>query len=974
MDVFLSYSRSSTKAEAASLRDALARDGVTVFFDEHEIPPGSRFPDDLADALLRARLVVVFADPAYFRRPWCVYEYRVALAPYRVALKARSTELQAAVGHLAIALPERDVDAIKGHLPPPLAAASWPSASQTEALAQLIQERLAILPSTLGERLEGLDDEAVRSLRRGANMPAVARPGSPPSYLNAMPPSLHERFVGRGEVLWRVFDALETKRADGGGRACVIEGGAGMGKTQLAAEYVARYGPAGYPGGLVWINAGTDDAGLTAQLDEVPKVIMDSTGSPPVLWVVDNVPEPSRDRPPRRLSTWCPIARQVSLLCTSRAGIQDADETIPLAELPLDVAVEMLTQPPVKAEWLERAEWERIALWIGCWPEGLRTLHTSLGDGYSSAKTFLAKASGDEPAAALDEEVEALRGEVPEGYLRGATEAYHDSYENLSARPEARFAAHCIARLPGEAFSENLLAALTDQRNIGVLARRSWITPVESAATDPQWVMHRVRASYLRGVSRDANKELAALNEWLFTLATRHLARFDDRGTRYLAGRYAVMLGAEDALVERLAAIYADCDPDAAAGIVDVIKGMAGHAGAAELMNRLLQDRRGAIRYAAFISAPMIRRPDILAFPLLDLAFSEVGTAQIFDSADAALEDLLRLSPESLRVLITDLAQRFSGGTPPQRKLVVAMLGRMLAIHGQNLAAGGWTSQSVRRALVDVALSDTDDEVAEKAAMEASESDVAESCDTFAKALGEATDTASMRRAARALAACVRGLERPGMPSASWTNASGKQGLQITAGRAGTRRPDLLAPLARIAIETTDAAIRTEAVTAALSLASGKFALAGHVNALNDARDYDRALVIAGLTISLAPDFSSGYWWRGRAREGLGRHEEAIADYDRLIALVPQFSDAFYRRCVLRCRRGDFDDALADIDVYLALEPGVAQAHPPARRLLMALRRYDEAIAGFDRALALNPGAAYAAQARAEAVERRAAG
>jgi hypothetical protein len=81
--VFISYSRTSALEPARALCQALAERGIGAFMDEREITPGSPFPEDLAAALLESTLVFVFADAEYFRKPWCILEYGVALAPLR---------------------------------------------------------------------------------------------------------------------------------------------------------------------------------------------------------------------------------------------------------------------------------------------------------------------------------------------------------------------------------------------------------------------------------------------------------------------------------------------------------------------------------------------------------------------------------------------------------------------------------------------------------------------------------------------------------------------------------------------------------------------------------------------------------------------------------------------------------------------------------------------------------------------------
>src|SRR5882762_6346957 len=69
--------------------------------------------------------------------------------------------------------------------------------------------------------------------------------------------SIGADFVGRADALWRIHHLLSTLRGDVGAAALTgaIEGGGGFGKTRLATEYLHRFGPGSYPGGLFWVNA-----------------------------------------------------------------------------------------------------------------------------------------------------------------------------------------------------------------------------------------------------------------------------------------------------------------------------------------------------------------------------------------------------------------------------------------------------------------------------------------------------------------------------------------------------------------------------------------------------------------------------------------------------------------------------------------------------------------------------------------------
>src|SRR4029453_5527408 len=125
--------------------------------DERQIPYGSPFPQDIATALLESRLAIIFADETYFRRPFCVYEFQVIVAPYKAAGEVDDSLLD----HVVVVLPPSGyVASVVAHLPPPLARVSWPSADRTAEIAGMIRNRLQKITLTLDSRLaDGNDDD-----------------------------------------------------------------------------------------------------------------------------------------------------------------------------------------------------------------------------------------------------------------------------------------------------------------------------------------------------------------------------------------------------------------------------------------------------------------------------------------------------------------------------------------------------------------------------------------------------------------------------------------------------------------------------------------------------------------------------------------------------------------------------------------------------------------------------------------------
>ena len=86
--------------------------------------------------------------------------------------------------------------------------------------------------------------------------------------------SLTDRFVGRVEDLWKLHDLLfqsEGAIVQGVG---VVAGTGGLGKTQLAIEYVRRFGYK-YGGGVYWVDADQGLGTLIAQVSEAAGVELD---------------------------------------------------------------------------------------------------------------------------------------------------------------------------------------------------------------------------------------------------------------------------------------------------------------------------------------------------------------------------------------------------------------------------------------------------------------------------------------------------------------------------------------------------------------------------------------------------------------------------------------------------------------------------------------------------------------------------
>ncbi|WP_235959379.1 tetratricopeptide repeat protein [Actinomadura macrotermitis] len=125
--------------------------------------------------------------------------------------------------------------------------------------------------------------------------------------------------------------------------------------------------------------------------------------------------------------------------------------------------------------------------------------------------------------------------------------------------------------------------------------------------------------------------------------------------------------------------------------------------------------------------------------------------------------------------------------------------------------------------------------------------------------------------------------------------------------------------------------------------------------------------------IAADPAYPDYYIDRGNLRMRLGRTGEAVADYEAALRAGPPFPEPYFNRSEARFAAGDLAGALADLDEALALDPGFTEARVNRAGLLAALGEPERARADCVEGLALAPGDAYllAALGQAELADGR---
>ena len=545
--VFISYARTTSRQHAEALYREL---GSLAFFDTSDIETGEQFPEMLVDALLEAKVVVVFVDARYFQRWYCRKELETALKPFEIlttqaghSLKHQETALEGIVLALPPNQPGYDTSKLLHHFPSRLGTANWPMATETQALGTLIRQRVETTRKTIGELLD------ISGQRMSTRKALLEEAGIPPPadlrpvrqiHLQGMPDSLHKGFVGRANDLWTIHTALTGFPGEPEPSVALFAHG-GFGKTRLAAEYVQRYGPAHFPGGLFWINAERGQEGLEEQFyailkaitpnipsikdlreahgqnavaTEMVKAVTEASQRGRILVVIDNVPETQAIS----LNTYFPARGAAARLATSRRNLALAPEGIREVSVPsltLPASIELLTRK-IDRRALPDKEWQRIADdWVGRFPLALELLNTALQAKALTPQQLLEKADGAGQTTELDEQAEALREVVPQGMIRGVTEALQVSYEQLS--PAAQKAAQLLAKLAPEPIPEQLLDTLGPDglspivRTI--LTSRAIVMPVAGSSIPMFGTMHRVLADFLKNQPCDAQPETHIIAE-----------------------------------------------------------------------------------------------------------------------------------------------------------------------------------------------------------------------------------------------------------------------------------------------------------------------------------------------------------------------------------------------------------------------------------------------------------------------------
>lgn len=349
--VFLSHS-SQDKEFVRELYRRLKRDGVDCFFDTESIGWGDNWVRALERALDECTDIVFVLSPDFCNSEWVEVERTSSIStdPSGKKCEIRPLMLRPCgdLPNFPRFLRQFQTFDVSTH---PLFEANYPKICQT-------------LGGVVIEEFTNVDRTKLPPER-----PLPARFRMP--YR-----SLGDKFVGRTDALWQIYDALHrdsTTILQGVG---LVAGTGGLGKTQTAIEYVHRFGGV-YRGGVYWVDADRGLGTLISQVSEAAGIEIDKKAPaerqlaqlwnalnhrPPSLLVLDNFPEEISLRP------YLPIAGQVHTLVTTRRRDVTDFPLVLLDMLSIEAGFQLLNSGKRQ---LARPDAERLVARLGGLPLAL---------------------------------------------------------------------------------------------------------------------------------------------------------------------------------------------------------------------------------------------------------------------------------------------------------------------------------------------------------------------------------------------------------------------------------------------------------------------------------------------------------------------------------------------------------------------------------------------------------------------------
>lgn len=541
-DFFISYTQADL-LWARWIAQTLEAAGRSVKFQDWDFRPGGNFVVEMQRAILGSDRTIAVLSPDYLRSLFAVTEWAAAFAADPDGSQGKLVPI------LVREVPKKDLGLLATIIH--ISVFGLDEASAREAIDKgLVPGRvhpesvrfpgLHPFPGSTDARPDPQDAEATLAALPVEEVPS---PGQlPPGSRMLLAPN--PLFVGREEDLKSLARQLKAGGTSAVGQVeiAAATGLGGIGKTQLASEFVHRYGRY-FAGGVFWMSF-ADAASVPAEIaacghalglhsgfdtltsEQQIRLVETAWQSPlPRLLVFDNCEEEELLRRRR------PSFGGARVLVTSRKAEWDAAmnvKAVPITTLPRPASIELLRRfrPEVPADDLV----------LGCIAEELGDLPLALHLAGSFLKAYRSTTFGE-----------------PGNYLEALREPNlldHPSLmgQGAGASPTGH-AAH-VGRTFALSFERLEPTDATDATAIRLLARAAWFAPGEPI---PRSLLLRSA-----GVNSEALSEVLNAEDGLRRLTNLGLLEMDERNDprmHRLVASWAVGLGEGDqgrAAVEEL--------------------------------------------------------------------------------------------------------------------------------------------------------------------------------------------------------------------------------------------------------------------------------------------------------------------------------------------------------------------------------------------------------------------------------------
>jgi hypothetical protein len=507
-DVFLSHNRAQkdwTRNLARRLRD----EGFNVWFDEWCLRTGENWIDGLARGVEESRKIVLVLSPEFLGAEWPMFEMYIAILEDPSARKAHIFPLI----HTSC------------DLPPELAFRQALDFSDTHGDALRYEFRLAQLMADLDTSRERPTDFD-HFCRMYENVPLGTLPGAGRLPAGSIVPFLpNPNFVGRVEELKSLYEKLEAGASVSLGQTAAATGLGGIGKTQLAVEFVYRYGRR-FGGGVFWLDVSDPDnipnqialcagpdgmnlpgSGVLSQGELVAAVVREWCGPRRRLVIFDNVEQLEV------VDEWRPKSGGARVLITTRIDSGDyrwaerGIEAVPVDVLPRERSLQLLCRGCGDAldDPDEREAADAICSLLGDLPLAIHLAGAYLSR-YKhevSPKEYLDELRS-QPVLTNPALVDSTRDPSPTKHLQNVVATFETSYSRLGQEEETDALAARLFHLtshfaPAPISRELLVRALKmdkdkpeDKREVADAVSRLCELGLAQSAADGRVVVHRL--------------------------------------------------------------------------------------------------------------------------------------------------------------------------------------------------------------------------------------------------------------------------------------------------------------------------------------------------------------------------------------------------------------------------------------------------------------------------------------------------